>query len=51
MSSFPNSPHLVKGGIVLLDSQTVWVQKSITLQSDSDSLSRTSYVQVMERTV
>jgi len=45
MSSFPNSPRLLKGGIVLLDPQTGQVKKSITLQYNPDSLSRTLQVQ------
>jgi hypothetical protein len=45
MSSFPNSPRLLKGGIVLLDPQTGQVKKIITLQYNPDSLSRTLQVQ------
>jgi len=45
MSTFPNSPRLLKGGIVLLDPQTGQVKKSISLQYNPDSLSRTLQVQ------
>src|SRR5262245_62152774 len=41
MSSFPNSPRLVKGGIVLIDPDTSAVVRIITLQYNPDTLSRT----------
>jgi hypothetical protein len=41
MSSFPNSPKILKGGIVLLDADTSAVQRIITLQYNPDTLSRT----------
>lgn len=41
MSSFPNSPRLLKGGIVLLDAETSAVERVITLQYNPDSISRT----------
>jgi hypothetical protein len=41
MSSFPNSPRVLKGGIVLLDPETSAVQRVITLQYNPDTLSRT----------
>ncbi len=41
MSSFPRSPRLIKGGIVLLDQQTGIVQRIITLQYNPDTLTRT----------
>lgn len=40
MSSFPNSPRLVKGGLVLLDPDTGSIQGAIALQYNPDSLSR-----------
>lgn len=45
MSSFPNSPRLVKGGIVLIDPTTSEVLRIITLQYNPDTLSRTLQVQ------
>lgn len=44
MSSFPGSPHLVKGGIVLINPDTSAVEKIITLQYNPDTLSRTLQV-------
>lgn len=41
MTTFPNSPKVVKGGIVLVDPQSGQVQKVISLQYNPDSLSRT----------
>ncbi len=40
MSSFPNSPKLLKGGLVLIDPGTAMVQRIIALQYNPDSLSR-----------
>ena len=45
MSAFPNSPRLIKGGIVLLEPNTGNVQRIISLQYNPDSLSRTLQVQ------
>lgn len=45
MTTFPNSPRLLKGGIVLIDPETTAVQRIITLQYNPDSLSRTLQVQ------
>ena len=45
MSSFPGSPRLLKGGIVLIDPATSVVQRIIALQYNPDSLSRTLQVQ------
>lgn len=45
MSTFPNSPRLLKGGIVLLDPETAAVQRIITLQYNPDTLNRTLQVQ------
>lgn len=41
MSSFPGSPRLVKGGIVLLDPVSAEVQRVIVLQYNPDTLTRT----------
>ncbi|MDQ6706834.1 MAG: hypothetical protein M3Z85_12775 [Acidobacteriota bacterium] len=45
MSSFPNSPRLLKGGIVLIDPDTSKVLRIISLQYNPDTLSRTLQVQ------
>jgi len=45
MTTFPNSPKLLKGGIVLIDPETSAVQRIISLQYNPDSLSRTLQVQ------
>jgi hypothetical protein len=44
MSSFPGSPHLIKGGIVLVDAETAAIQKIITLQYNPDTLTRSLQV-------
>lgn len=41
MSSFSNSPRLLKGGIVLIDPDTSAVLRIITLQYNADTLTRT----------
>jgi hypothetical protein len=41
MTTFPNSPRLLKGGIVLIDADTSKVLRIITLQYNSDTLTRT----------
>jgi hypothetical protein len=41
MSAFPNSPWLVKGGLVLVDSDSGAAQKIIVLQYNPDTLTRT----------
>jgi hypothetical protein len=40
MSTFPNSPRLLKGGIVLLDPVSGSVRKTIALQYNPDTLTR-----------
>lgn len=45
MSTFPGSPHLIKGGIVLINADTSAVERIITLQYNPDTLSRTLQVQ------
>src|SRR5580692_493725 len=47
MSGFPNSPRLVKGGIVLMDPDTSTVRSIIALQYNPDSLSRTLQIQAL----
>src|SRR6185503_4458267 len=47
MSSFPNSPYVLKGGIVLLDPTTAQVQRIIALQYNPDTLTRTLQVQAL----
>ena len=45
MTTFPNSPLLIKGGIVLIDPETSAVQRIITLQYNPETLTRTLEVQ------
>ena len=45
MTTFPGSPRLLKGGIVLIDPETSTVQRVITSQYNPESLSRTLQVQ------
>jgi hypothetical protein len=47
MSTFPNSPRLIKGGIVLIDPQTSAVLRVIALQYNPDTLSRTLQIQAV----
>src|SRR6266581_2679542 len=47
MSSFPNSPRLVKGGIVLIDPQTSVVQRVIALQYNPDTLTRSFQIKAL----
>lgn len=47
MTSFPNAPRLLKGGIVLIDPQTAAVRRVIALQYNPDTLSRTLQVQAV----
>ena len=44
MATFPNSPRLLKGGIVLIDPNTGAVLRIIALQYNPDTLSRTLQV-------
>jgi hypothetical protein len=46
--SFPGSPQLVRGGIVLLDPQSGAIQRIIVLQYNPDTLSRTLQSQAVE---
>src|SRR5712692_3286867 len=45
MTSFPNSPRLLKGGIVLLDPDSGAVLRVIALQYNPDTLTRTLQIQ------
>ncbi|MCC2641075.1 MAG: uncharacterized protein K0S45_1488 [Nitrospira sp.] len=45
MTTFPGSPKLLKGGIVLIDPATAQVQRIIALQYNPESLSRTLQAQ------
>lgn len=45
MTTFPGSPKLLKGGIVLIDPETSAVKSIITLQYNPGTLSRTLQVQ------
>src|ERR1043166_1827987 len=47
MTTFPNSPRLIKGGIVLIDPQSSAVLRVIALQYNPDTLSRTLQVQAV----
>jgi hypothetical protein len=47
MSSFPGSPHIIKGGIVLIDPTTAAVLRIIALQYNPDTLTRTLQVQTV----
>lgn len=40
MSTFPNAPKLVKGGLVLVDPDSANVQRVVSLQYNADSLTR-----------
>ena len=45
MTTFPGSPRLTRGGIVLVDPSSGTVRRVITLQYNPDSMSRTLQVQ------
>ncbi|MDQ3279909.1 MAG: hypothetical protein M3Q69_00685 [Acidobacteriota bacterium] len=47
MSSFPQSPRVVHGGLVLLDPLTATVQRVIALQYNPDTLTRSLQVQTI----
>lgn len=40
MSTFPNAPKLIKGGLVLVDPESAAVRRVISLQYNADSLTR-----------
>jgi len=48
MTSFSNSPRLVKGGIVILDPNTAVLQSAIALQYNPDSLTRSLQIQAVQ---
>jgi hypothetical protein len=48
MTGFPNSPRLLKGGIVTMDPDTSAIQSVIALQYNPDSLSRTLQIQAAQ---
>jgi len=45
MSSFPGSPKLIKGGLVILDAASSAIKRTIALQYNPDSLARSYQVQ------
>ena len=45
MSTFPNSPKLLKGGIVLVDPESGAVRRIISLQYNPDTLTRSLQIQ------
>ncbi|NOR40872.1 MAG: hypothetical protein GQ537_06665 [Gammaproteobacteria bacterium] len=45
MTSFPNSPKLIKGGIVLVDPILAMVQRIVTLQYNPETLTRSFQIQ------
>jgi hypothetical protein len=45
LSTFPGSPNIIKGGIVLIDPDSSTVKRIIVLQYNPDTLSRTLQVQ------
>jgi hypothetical protein len=47
-TNFPNSPRLVKGGLLLMDPTTSVVRGVIALQYNPDSLSRTLQIQAVQ---
>ncbi|MBV8138819.1 MAG: hypothetical protein JO121_24810 [Deltaproteobacteria bacterium] len=47
MSAFPNSPRLLKAGLVLVDANSGVVQRVIILQYNPDSLTRTLQAQTV----
>jgi hypothetical protein len=47
MTTFPNSPRLLKGGIVLIDPESGAVRRVIALQYNPDTLSRTLQIKAL----
>jgi len=45
MTTYPNAPKLIKGGIVLLDSDTAQVREVISLQYNPETMSRSFQIQ------
>ena len=50
MTTYPNSPRVLKAGLVLLDAESSAVQRIITLQYNPDTLSRTLQPQFVKDT-
>jgi hypothetical protein len=48
MTTFPNSPKVVKASLVLIDPKSAAVRRIITLQYNPDSLSRSFQVQAVD---
>ena len=48
MTTHPNTPKLIKGGIVLLDPETVQVKEVIALQYNPETMSRSFQIQGVE---
>ena len=48
MTTFPNSPRMIKGGIVLIDPDTAVVRRIIVLQYNPDTLSRSFQPQTVK---
>lgn len=48
MTTFPNSPRLLKGGIILLDPNTAAVRRVVALQYNPETLTRTLQPKAME---
>ena len=47
MTTFPNSPRLLKGGIVVLNPETSTVERVITLQYNPETLSRSLQIKAI----
>jgi hypothetical protein len=47
MTTFPNSPRIIKGGIVLIDPDSGAVQRIIVLQINPDTVSRTFQIKAL----
>jgi hypothetical protein len=47
VSSFPGSPRLVKGGLVLVDPESIEIRSTIALQYNPETVSRTLQVQAV----
>lgn len=45
MSSFPRSPYILKGGLVLLNAENASIERIVTLQYNPDTLTRNLQVQ------
>lgn len=45
MTTFPGSPHVLRGGLVIIDAESAKVMRIINLQYNPDSLSRSLQIQ------